>query len=202
MMGCNEWFPLVRLPSPNTRRHRWWGYSCFSFKFWINTHIHTRSLSLLTSCLFSLCSLISESRCGCWSEPSSSSSSSSTCGGAGTKGQIWEPGTDSGPLGLPAAVVTHSTGLVTAALPSSSLLFASWNFKDSISGFILTGAAKTNHFSSLTGQKEKKTDIVELFITILFYAGINLNVVSIDVYNHPLHQKGPNSQFPSSSEQR
>lgn len=38
---------------------------------------------------------------------------------------------------------------------------------------------------SLTRQKEKKTDTVELFITILFYAGINLNVVSIDVYNHP-----------------
>lgn len=47
------------------------------------------------------------------------------------------------------------------------------------------GAAKTNHFSSLTRRKEKKNDLAELFITILFYAGINLNVVSIDVYNHP-----------------
>lgn len=102
----------------------------------------------------------------------------------GTKGQIREPGTDSGPLELRAPVVTHSAGLVTAALLLSPFLFASWNFKDSISGFVFMEAATTNHFSSLTWQKGKKR-LYRAIHNDLFYAGINLNVVSIDVYNHP-----------------
>lgn len=44
-------------------------------------------------------------------------------------------------------------------------------------------AANTNHFSSLTWQKEKQYWAID---NDLFYAGINLNVVPLDVYNHPL----------------
>lgn len=59
-------------------------------------------------------SLLSGSRCGRWSQ-TSSSLSSPTCQGFGNKGQIREPRTDGSHLGPGAALFTRAPGLVTAA---------------------------------------------------------------------------------------
>lgn len=98
------------------------GFSTSTCQAHEQTHTHTHPPDRLSLLFF--CSLISDSRCGRWSEPSSSSSSSpSTCGGPGADGQIREPRSDASCHGLCAALVTRSPGLVTAALLFFSFFF-------------------------------------------------------------------------------